>query len=207
MSHPADTNPFENNVHTLPGRAAVTGNEVVDAADLPDGDDGPGIYSPGDGNEVDEVYGHTSTTTVKESHTVTDDEGTVLDHDEARATFDDLEIPSIEPDWDHETLEFAGHTFGVRYPSQQALTGFSMSTGAYVPELLRQNMVSMFLHRHFSPQSYLFLMARLMDPDDTEFDEDSFGAITRALIEASGDKITKELEAQAKAAKTKPRKR
>jgi hypothetical protein len=205
MSQPdTSVNPFENNVQAPPGafpgkagRAMVAVNGIeADVADLPDGDTGPEIN--GEPVDDDEPYGHETSTVVSESVT------TVIED----APEDDEDIPSIEKDWNHETLEYAGHTFGVRLPTSQALTGFSMSTGSYVPELLRQNMVSMFLHRHFSDQSYLFLMMRLMDPDDTDFTEDSFGDIVRMLIEAAGDKITKEIEAKAKAAKSaKPKKR
>lgn len=106
-------------------------------------------------------------------------------------------FPSIEADWKYETLEYQGFNLGIRIPNSQALTAFTMSTGAYVPDLLKQNMVSMFVHRHFSPQSYAFLMTRLMDPEAEDFNEETFSDIVRLLVERAGEKLIAEAEAKA----------
>jgi hypothetical protein len=110
-------------------------------------------------------------------------------------------FPSIEADWPHETIEYGGFKLGIRVPTGQALTGFTMGTGQYVPDMVKQNMVSMFVHRHFSPQSYAFLMMRLMDPDATDFNEETFGEIVRRLVELSGEKVVAEMNAKAEAEK------
>jgi len=59
-------------------------------------------------------------------------------------------------------------------------------------------MSSRFIYNHFSPQSYLFLMMRLMDPNDVEFTEDTFGDIVRLLVEKAGEKLVAEATARAK---------
>jgi hypothetical protein len=141
-----------------------------------------------------------TSTVVKESVTVTDDTGKTTTAKKKVTVPGPDEMPSIEKDWPHEKLECLGYTFGVRVPSQQALTGFTMSTGEYVPEMMRQNMVSLFMHKHFSPQSFLFVMTRLMNPDDTDFDENSFNTIIEALIKLSSEKIIADLEAKRAAA-------
>jgi hypothetical protein len=156
---------------------------------------------PQHGVNDEEPYGAKSSTTVTESVTVTDDEG-VVSHDSVSVTTEDPDadvyvMPSIEEDWKYDTLEFAGHTFGVRLPKQQALTAISMSTGSSVPWQTQQHMVSMFVRQHLSEQSWLFLMTQLMTPDDTEFIDRSFNDLLQLLIEKGYERINADLEAQA----------
>lgn len=109
-------------------------------------------------------------------------------------------FPSIEANWPHDVIEYGGFNLGVRIPTSQALTGFTMATGAYVPDIIKQAMVSKFVQLHFSPQSHAFLMIRLMTPD-ADFDEETFGDLVRILVEKGGEKVIAEAEAKAAAQK------
>lgn len=105
-------------------------------------------------------------------------------------------FPSCEPDWPHDQIEYKGYALNVRIPSGQALTGFTMATGQYIPDHIKQAMVSKFVHLHFSPQSFAFLQMRLMDPDG-DFDEETFGDIVRMLVEEAGKRVIAAAEAKA----------
>jgi hypothetical protein len=137
-----------------------------------------------------------STTTIKESVSITDEDGETETISE-EATVDGFpQMPSIEEDWQHDVIEYNGIKLGVRLPNQQALTGFTMSTGGLLPEMMRQNMASMFVHKHFSPQSYLYMMAKMMDPDDEVFTEDSFNEILELMMTQAGEKIVETIKAK-----------
>lgn len=117
------------------------------------------------------------------------------------------EFPSREPNWEHDTIEFKGFALNVRIPTSQALTGFSMATGEYISPQIKQAMVSKFVNLHFSPQSYAFLMMRLMNPNATDFDEDTFGEIVKILVEKAGERVVAAAEAKAALEKKNSRKR
>jgi hypothetical protein len=112
------------------------------------------------------------------------------DEDEPPAPF------TVEEDWPHDIIEWNGLRFGVRLPSQQALTGFTMATGAYVPEAMRQNMAAVFMFNHFSPQSYHYLMTQMMNPDNEILDSGSFDKIIELLVTTAGEKILADLKAK-----------
>jgi hypothetical protein len=103
---------------------------------------------------------------------------------------------TVEEDWPHDIIEWNGLRFGVRLPSQQALTGFTMATGAYVPEAMRQNMAAVFMFNHFSPQSYHYLMTQMMNPDNEILDSGSFDKIIELLVTTAGEKILADLKAK-----------
>lgn len=115
-------------------------------------------------------------------------------------------FPSCEPNWPYDQIEYKGYALNVRIPTSQALTGFTMATGQYIPDQIKQAMVSKFVHLHFSPQSFAFLQMRLMDPDG-DFDEETFGDIVRILVEKAGEKVIAAAEAKAALEKKNKRKR
>jgi len=216
-------NPFENpGAAKVKGRRAVTGNSAVEAADLPDDtatttptEDSaifsdvvrqlPGIPvtlvpSPPVGDNKPRAHDETDDA---DDVSVEEDSGDVGDDDEDKASsaiWSSPPFPSIEEDWAYETLEYEGHKLGVRIPTSQALTGFTMATGQYVPDLIKQNMVSLFVNKHFSPQSYAFLMMKLMDPDADEFNEETFGSLVRQLVEKAGERALAAAEEKTAAA-------
>lgn len=230
-------------------RAAVTGNDVVEAADLPDdpetgkapgpevdiqlvppldvevedeppakpnvrvkasskGKSGPTqIQHSADENDVDDE-------STGETPSENDDEDAVNaevvedgeEPQDAETSTDLAEwtpppFPSIEADWAHETIEYGGFKLGVRIPNSQGLTGFTMATGQFIPDLVRQAMISKFVNLHLSPQSYAFLMLRLMDPDAVDFNEETFGEVIRILVEMGGERVIAAAEAKAAAEK------
>lgn len=189
----AAENPFEN-VHELPTRDDVLKDEV----DLPGDEEAD---EPASDPQTDDSVDETGESEAEEK---------AKPGNKEPAQPESSDFPSIEPDWPHDIIEYAGHKLGVRIPTQQALTGFQMSTGAYVPPEIQFNMTSMFVHRHFSPVSYAFLMMRLISPDDTEFTEESFGDIVKDIVERAGKKLLAEAEVKAKAEKAtsrRPRRR
>lgn len=101
---------------------------------------------------------------------VIDDEGEVV-----------TEAPGVEvavvDEWEHQTIEYANETWQVRKPTPQALAGFMLATGKYVPNTVQQNMVGLFLVNHLSPESYERIYVRLLDPVDPDFTPESLGEI------------------------------
>lgn len=95
---------------------------------------------------------------------------------------------TVEPDWDHETIEYEGDTLGIRVPTQAALTAFTLGTGEFTPDMTRQSMTSMFIQNHLSPRSYGHVFRRMMAPDDS-FDDASLGGLMRTLVEEASKKI------------------
>jgi len=213
-------NPFENSAIVIQGEKSETTtlpdppvtNEVTEDDSEPEKSAGKNgaaqLQPPPIENDVnDESTGENST----ETETDDSDETETGENDEPE--YDPTKPPtygiSIEPDWDGDVLEYQGHKLGVHIPKQQALTGFTMATGVYIPDAVKQNMVSMFAYNHISPISYSFLMTRLMNPLDAEFTEESFGEVIRMLIDASGKRILEAIEAKQAAEKkaTKRKKR
>lgn len=178
MTTAAAENPFQN-VTSLPGQPAP-GEENLEHVDVPDGEDD------------------------------TDPTASLEEEDNAAVAEDDVatkptpkevqlnalaDMPSMEKDWPHDTINFGGHTLGCRLPTEDALTSFSMSTGDYVPENIQRNMVSLFVQQHFSPQSYTFLMVQMMLPD-SQFTRGTFSDVVTKLIEEAGKKLIAAAEAK-----------
>lgn len=103
--------------------------------------------------------------------TVIDEDGEAVEVVEAGA-----EIAVVD-EWEYQTIEYANETWQVRKPSPQALAGFMLATGKYVPNTVQQNMVGLFLVNHLSADSYERIYVRLLDPEDPDFTPDSLGEI------------------------------
>lgn len=89
--------------------------------------------------------------------------------------------PKPADGWTHETLEFKGDTIEARKPTQQALAAFSLATSKYVSPQTQNEMTSLFIMRHLSPTSFERVFNRLMDPDETDYDINTIGALMREV--------------------------
>jgi hypothetical protein len=92
------------------------------------------------------------------------------------------EPPALDPDWEHERLEFYGDDLAVRVPTQQALAGFSLASSKYVPSDVKNDMTGLFLTEHLGPQTYGRIMQRLMDGDDPDYTVETIGQMMREIV-------------------------
>lgn len=104
-------------------------------------------------------------------------EAVVIDEDGETVAVTDETAVALVDEWPYQTVEYANETWEVRKPTSQALAGFSLATGKYVPAQVQQNMVGLFLVNHMSEAAYERVYVRLMDPDDPDFTPDSLGEI------------------------------
>lgn len=105
-----------------------------------------------------------------------------------------------KPKWQHEFLEFKGDTLEVRAPSDQALAGFSLASGKYVPMEVKNDIVGLFVQNHISSDSYGRIMQRLMDPDDNVYQPETIGELMRAIVGISMEQKRQAEEAEKAAA-------
>ena len=109
-----------------------------------------------------------------------------------------------EQDWPHDFMDFEGDRLAVRLPDERALTGFALSVGKYIPTDVQNDMVSLFMNRHMSPDSYGQVMARMMDPDDATYTTRTVGQLFNSIVKAAGEVRAEEAKA-AKDAAAKPK--
>lgn len=102
-----------------------------------------------------------------------------------------VDISTVE-EWTHDWLMFKGDRLGIRVPSQQALAAFALSSGKYVPIEVKNDLTSLFIARHLSPESYGRVFSRLMDPDDPEYNTDTVGDLFEAIVETTAEKAKAE---------------
>lgn len=94
----------------------------------------------------------------------------------------DLVTPDDEPlPWEHRVIEFYGEQLEVRKPTEQALAGFSLASGKYVPQKLQNDLVSLFVKQHMSERSMERVFFRLLDPDDSEYTPATIGELMRDI--------------------------
>lgn len=93
----------------------------------------------------------------------------------------DLATPDAPPPWAHQTIEFYGDDLEVRKPSEQALAGFSLASGKYVPQKLQNDLVSLFVKQHMSPTSLERVFFRLLDPDDSDYTPATVGELMKEI--------------------------
>ncbi|AXN53297.1 tail assembly chaperone [Mycobacterium phage Thonko] len=87
--------------------------------------------------------------------------------------------------WPHDFIDFKGDHLGVRLPKPQALAAFTLSSGKYIPNETKNDLTSLFMAKHLSPESYGRVMFRMMDPDDPDYDVDTVGELFGAIVTAS----------------------
>lgn len=109
-----------------------------------------------------------------------------------------------EQDWPHDFMDFEGDRLAIRLPDERALTGFALSVGKYIPAEVQNDMVSLFMNRHMSPDSYGQVMARMMDPDDATYTTRTVGQLFNSIVKAASEVRAEEAKA-AKDAADKPK--
>lgn len=122
------------------------------------------------------------------------DEPTVIDIDETGEIkdSDELAVPEKEP-WPHEILaDFYGEDWEVRKPSEQALAGFALAAGKYVPQKLQNDLVGLFIKNHMSEESHEHMYERLMNPDDPDFTPQTLGEMMREIALLGRDELKAE---------------
>lgn len=122
------------------------------------------------------------------------DEPTVIDLDETGEIkdSDELAVPEKEP-WPHEILaDFYGEDWEVRKPSEQALAGFALAAGKYVPQKLQNDLVGLFIKNHMSEESHEHMYERLMNPDDPDFTPQTLGEMMREIALLGRDELKAE---------------
>lgn len=102
---------------------------------------------------------------------------------------------AVEAVWPHDFMDFEGDRLEIRLPDERALTGFALSVGKFIPADVQNDMVSLFMNRHMSPDSYGQVMARMMDPDDDTYTVKTVGQLFNAIVKASADVRAEEAEA------------
>lgn len=105
----------------------------------------------------------------------------------------------LDPDWKYERIEYRGDHLAVRKASLQALTMYQLSSGKYISMERQNNASGLFIDNHFGPDSYDRITERMMDPDDPDYDMQSFGEIVGQLVKLSIADIKKQNEALAAA--------
>lgn len=112
------------------------------------------------------------------------DELDVLDLDESgelKPLAADVAVVEKEP-WPHAILEgFHGENWEVRQPTEQALAGFALASGKYVPQKLQNDLVGLFIKNHMSEESHEHMYERLMNPDDPDFTPATLGEMMREI--------------------------
>lgn len=89
--------------------------------------------------------------------------------------------PDAPPPWAHATIEFYGDKLEVRKPTEQALAGFSLAAGKYVPQKLQNDLVSLFVKQHMSEESLERVFFRLLDPEDKDYTPATIGELMREI--------------------------
>ncbi|TCN51783.1 hypothetical protein EV641_109174 [Rhodococcus sp. SMB37] len=98
-------------------------------------------------------------------------------------------VAEKEP-WAHELLtDFYGEDWEVRKPTEQALAGFALAAGKYVPQKLQNDLVGLFIRNHMSEESHEHMYERLMDPDDASFTPATLGEMMREIALLGRDEL------------------
>ncbi len=108
------------------------------------------------------------------------------------AALPESDAATLDAEWTHERITFAGDDLAVRAPSPQALTGFSLASSKYVSNEVKNDMTGLFIVEHIAPESYGRVMQRLMDGDDPEYTVDTVGLLMREIVMLTTRAVTNE---------------
>jgi hypothetical protein len=111
---------------------------------------------------------------------------TVIEEDGSVVSAPSTEV-ALPDSWAYETVEFADRTWEVRKPTDQALAGFALASGRFIDQATQNSVVGLFIKNHMSDASYDVLYARLLDPNDTEFDVSTIGGLMQAIATLGQD--------------------
>lgn len=101
------------------------------------------------------------------------------------ALADRLDVSTLGENWEHDWLEFKGDKLGIRLPTRQALTAFSLASSKYVDMQVKNDLTGLFIARHLSPESYGRVFSRLIDPDENDYTVDAVGELFNAIVTAA----------------------
>lgn len=108
-----------------------------------------------------------------------------VDAETAVAVIDEVKDIALASTWGHDHLKFEGDTLEVRLPSEQALSAFSIGVSKYMPPEVQNDTVGLFIAKHLSPASFSRVFYRMMDPDDTTYNQRTIGKLMGALSKAA----------------------
>ena len=103
----------------------------------------------------------------------------------AVAVVDEVKDIALAEQWPHDYLMFEGDKLEVRLPAEQALSAFAIGVSKYMPPEVQNDVVGLFIAQHMSPASYTRVFARMMNPDDTEYNNKTIGKLMSQLSKAS----------------------
>ncbi|WKK11979.1 hypothetical protein QYN14_25455 [Rhodococcus ruber] len=104
------------------------------------------------------------------------------DTDPGSAGDEDSEGEDTPPPWPHDTVDFAGETWEVRYPTTDAALVWNMQVSKHAPASVRNDAPMVFLSKHMSEKSLARMLERLADPDDTDFGFDKLDQLLTTLF-------------------------
>lgn len=125
----------------------------------------------------------------------TDDTDTDADEDPA------VEVWKHEDDWAYQSIEFHGDTLGIRIPNVAAIQGWQLSQSSTNTDAFQLNGTNRLLIKHMSPESYARFIYRLGEPDDPDYDEDTYAEMVDALVTPARERAQADAEARAKVSK------
>lgn len=117
----------------------------------------------------------------KDEPTTPPEDLVILDEDGEVSSSKELATPDEQPPWAHIVIDFLGDKLEVRKPTEQALAGFSLASGKYIPQKLQNDLVSLFIKQHMSADSLERVFFRLLDPDDAEYEPATIGELMKEI--------------------------
>jgi hypothetical protein len=88
----------------------------------------------------------------------------------------------LDDGWEHERLEFRGDDLAVRKPTKAALSGVVLVSSKYVSMQTQNDVIGLFIARHVGPGSYGHVMSRMMDPDDSDYTDDTVMVLMNQIM-------------------------
>ncbi len=109
-----------------------------------------------------------------------------------------VEVWKHEDDWAYQSIDFHGDVFGIRIPTVAAIQGWQLSQSSTNTDAFQLNGTNRLLIKHMSPESYARFIYRLGEPDDPDYDEDTYAEMVDALVTPARERAQADAEARAK---------
>lgn len=113
----------------------------------------------------------------------------------------DAAVWKHEDDWAYDSLEFHGDVLGIRIPNVAAIQGWQLSQSSTNSDAFQLNGSNRLLIRHMSPESYARFIYRLGEPDDPDYDEDTYAEMIDALVTPARERAEADAAERAKVSK------
>lgn len=120
---------------------------------------------------------------------------------EAGEEASDIPVWKHEDDWAYDSLEFHGDVLGIRIPNVAAIQGWQLSQSSTNSDAFQLNGSNRLLLRHMSPESYARFIYRLGEPDDPDYDEDTYAEMIDALVTPARERAEADAAERAKVSK------